>query len=238
MGNKIGLFALNPAPADFPATVREVARELVPADGFIGRFGRKDYGAWACFVIEDENYAYAPEWCQALTMKTGGLGLSVFVFEWNWDFNIFHAGNHLAGRDSTPDPVLMGDLDAAARALGVPRDLFTDYCVSPLAGLSEHQAEDDDLVEDLMEKHSGHRAYEGDTCEPWDEWGFCDLVKKVGFEYPDPDDRTAIEVHPEGTAVGPRDWSRLPPRLSEADVVFKATRPPAADGDGARKKPW
>jgi hypothetical protein len=55
-------------------------------------------------------------------------------------------------------------------------------------------ARDDELIEERCARHSGYPSYEGDEFEPWDEWGFCDFVKKLGFDYPDPGDRVATSV--------------------------------------------
>ncbi len=179
MSNKIGMFAVKPPPVDFASTIQKIMAKVAPQDAFITRFGSKEYGEWACFVIEDENYGYATEWCQALTAEMDCIGVSVFLLEWSWDFNVFHKGNHIAGREGYPhrEPFLKGDLKAASELLQVSKEVFTKYCVSPTADCTDEQCDDDNFMEELDEKFYGFRAFEGDEVEPWDEWGFVDFIR-------------------------------------------------------------
>lgn len=239
MANKIGLYALKPAPHDLSEVARQIERENAPQDALVDTYGTKSYDDWTCYVIEGDEYAYAPDWCQAISVQTGCLGVSVFVFEGNWDFNVFHRGEHIAGREAyvSPNPVLWGDLDKAAKLLNVSADLFRNYCVSPVAGLSEKEC-DDELLEELEEKFDGYRAYPGDEFEPWDEWGFCDFTKKLGFDYPDPGDRTRITIRFDGVARDGTEWRALPRRLGKAEIVFRATQPKNPSQGNGKRRPW
>lgn len=220
---------MSPAPNNPEETLATVARRHAP--GGHSELGYNVSGSWGCFVLGDD-YDGSSSWAQGLSHPAGTTTVSVFVLEGAWSLNVFFEGRHITSYSShdSNEPMWLGDLDQAAKLLDVERIVLEGYCVSPTADISLDDRDDEDQMEELYRRFEGYRAFMGDEFEPWDEWGFCDLIRKFGFEYPESESRVAVAATAQ-TELNRRDeWVGLSALLKPSDAVFVAQVPTI--------KPW
>ncbi len=226
VANKLGVFFVKHPPSDFAKAFRGVAARVARLGGYTARFGRRDFGEWAGFAVRDPDYSDVSLWSQGLSLELKGLCASVLVYDGSWTFDLFNRGEAIVRVDGHAGiaPQIRGSISEGAAQLGITEDIFRAYCVSPWAGLSDEDAEDDELLEELEERFDEFRAGPGDEFPPWDEWGFTCLLQRFGCDYPDPDECDAVDVTLPEPQPGPR-WELLPPTLDGTPSSFAATRP-------------
>jgi hypothetical protein len=225
VSNKIGYFGLRARLEDVPGTLSRVALACAPVDAVPEQVRVKQYGAWTSIVIAGWEFGHVHEWAQSASEIARTAAVSVFVFEGTWSYGVFDRGKHLAGMEWYPEehPCLRGNLEQASRLLGVSEKLLKRYCIGDVRLDPDEEDINKErlaVLEELADRlESEYRACAGDEYPPWDEWGHVDFVRKIGFDYPDPDDG---HVFRRTTTPKRKRW---PARkmLTERDTVYQFT---------------
>lgn len=167
---------------------------------------------WTLSFLEGEGGQYsAPahasaEWAQAVSLRMNVVTVSFFLLEGGWSYSVFEGGKEIAAQEhyTLPQPEVYGDIEHAARILGVEASLFRVY----------EQALQEENEEPLP----------GDEFAATDEWMHTDFARRLGIIYPDDyDSGKTLNLPPVEREKCGKAWSGLPERLQAPDSHAETT---------------
>ena len=225
---KLGWFAVrNCARPELTRLLKRLA-SVAPASAVPTDVLLREFDEWTTANIggPGTEYAFAARWAQLVSREIGNSALSFFVFEGTWDWALFDDGKHVAGMDGHTETAtfLYGDLKRAARILGVPVTLLKKYCLTwPFSGGAESDEEEE--AELLAEMDESVKAFPDDEHAPWDEWGHVDFARRLGFDYPGPENSKKLRISRDLCTNTTKKWPALP-ALLDARAATAYSNPP------------
>lgn len=223
MSAKVGMFAAKLSIERFREAIECIA-SAAPSEALGSPLCLEAFGEWSVATIAGCDVGVADDWAQSISCFIPSVTLSVFGLEGTWSYSVFNAGEHVAAHLAWDllHPVLVGDLPRAAELLGVPEEFFRRYCIGDPLGDVEESDDNFEVLDAAYADLETYRVFDGDRFPPWDEYGYIDVLARLGMGEPYPEPVVLKQRESEAKWVrGPRLDSKRDAVCSFDPVAFR-----------------